>query len=434
MEMINVPEHDGVDYTYSSRVSNAADFFFDLENCSFPWIAALDGQGQGLVQLSTPELVGRKLWVWGKGPGGRNWQRFLSPPGKGYIEIQAGLTRSQLEHKPLPAGAAFSWLEAYGFLEADPDLVHGEAWTRAVQHVDERVQGLISPQALTREYLRGAEYEDQTPVEIFQIGSGWGALELRRREIISKRDQQVSGLVFGDESLAADQAPWLTLLENAAFPALDEIASPGSFVSVEGWGKWVEKSLGGKSADNWYAWYQAGNLRYHSGDLTAAEQAWQHSLDLKWSPWAARNLAQLAWRAGELNQAADLFIQACRKGPAGLPLVIECGKCLNQAGRYHEWLQIFNKLPQSLQSNGRIRFLQAKAGLAVGNLTTVEKYFNEQGIFSDLREGENSISDLWVEYQVQKMCMEEDLSENDTQVIQFRENPPVPEEIDFRMR
>jgi hypothetical protein len=433
LEIIKVPEHDGVDYTYSTRMNHAADFFFELENHGFPWIAALDRQGQGLVQLSTPELVGRKLWVWGKGPGGRNWQRFLSPPGRGYIEIQAGLTRTQLEHKPLPAGAACSWLEAYGFLEADPDLVHGEDWTRAVQHVDERVQGLKSPQALSREYLRGAEYEDQPPIEIFQIGSGWGALELRRREINSKREKQVRGLVFGDDSLTADQAPWVTLLENGAFPALEEKATPGSFVSVEGWGKLVEKTLEGQSADNWYAWYQAGNLRYHAGDLSAAEQAWKHSLDLEWSPWAARNLAQLAWKAGELNQAAELFIQACGAEPAVLPLVIECGKCLIPAGRIREWLQIFRKLPQSLRSVGRIRFLQAKAGLATGDLTIVEKYFNEQGIFSDLRERENAVSDLWVEYQVQKMIMEEDLSENDAQIIQFRENPPVPEEIDFRM-
>ncbi len=53
------------------------------------WIAALDADGRGLVQTSTDTLRGRKLFVWGRGPGGRSWQQWLTEPGTGgYCEIK----------------------------------------------------------------------------------------------------------------------------------------------------------------------------------------------------------------------------------------------------------------------------------------------------------------------------------------------------------
>ena len=75
--------------------------------------------GYGLLQTSSPRLRGRKLFVWGTGRGGRHWQEWLSPRGGAYLEIQAGLARTQLEHLPLPAGERWSWLETYGPLQLD---------------------------------------------------------------------------------------------------------------------------------------------------------------------------------------------------------------------------------------------------------------------------------------------------------------------------
>jgi hypothetical protein len=57
--------------------------------------------------------VSRVLFVWGSGPGGRAWQRFLSVPGKPYLEIQAGLARTRMEQLPLAPRTEWSWLEAY---------------------------------------------------------------------------------------------------------------------------------------------------------------------------------------------------------------------------------------------------------------------------------------------------------------------------------
>ena len=97
----------------------------DIPSGERRWIAALDGAGSGLVQTSTDRLIGRKLFQWGVGAGGRRWQEWLSGPDAEYIEIQAGLARTQLEHLALPGGATWEWVEAYGLLEADAG---GGAW------------------------------------------------------------------------------------------------------------------------------------------------------------------------------------------------------------------------------------------------------------------------------------------------------------------
>jgi hypothetical protein len=77
LPLVGVPRHDGVDLTYTARASEAADYFFRLQDRQRPWIAALNADGTGLVQTSTAKLRGRKLFCWGTGPGGRHWQEWL---------------------------------------------------------------------------------------------------------------------------------------------------------------------------------------------------------------------------------------------------------------------------------------------------------------------------------------------------------------------
>ncbi|MCZ7545460.1 MAG: DUF5107 domain-containing protein [Anaerolineae bacterium] len=180
--LIPVPEFEGVDFTYTTNVDHAADFFFHIPDDARHWIAALDAAGRGLVQVSTRRLVGRKLFLWGTGPGGRKWQRFLAPTAaQGYLEIQAGLARTQMEHLAMPSGATWSWLEAYGLLEADADAVHGVRWADARGAVSDALERLIPRARLDAVLERSARLADAPPDALLQRGSGWGALERVRR-------------------------------------------------------------------------------------------------------------------------------------------------------------------------------------------------------------------------------------------------------------
>src|SRR5215213_7172767 len=137
---VTVPQQHDLDITYSTNIPYASDYFFRIPDGARPWIAALDRDGRGLVQTSTARQIGRKLFAWGTQPGGRRWQEFLSMPGHAYLEIQAGLSRTQLECSPMPAGGQWEWTEAFGLMEADPGKVHGSDWKAAISDVDGRLQ------------------------------------------------------------------------------------------------------------------------------------------------------------------------------------------------------------------------------------------------------------------------------------------------------
>ena len=109
-----------------------------------PWIAAVEADGSGVVQTSTSALRGRKLFCWGTAAGGQRWQEWLCGPGRRYLEIQAGLATTQLEHLRLDGNGEISWVEAYAPLEADPEAMHG-AWPDAVAEVAERMRTGRSP-------------------------------------------------------------------------------------------------------------------------------------------------------------------------------------------------------------------------------------------------------------------------------------------------
>ena len=83
-----VEDMDNIDASYTTNIPHAVDFFFDLDadkdptkRCQRRWVSAIGGDGNGFIQTSTDVLQSRKLFVWGMGAGGRNWQTFLAPEG-----------------------------------------------------------------------------------------------------------------------------------------------------------------------------------------------------------------------------------------------------------------------------------------------------------------------------------------------------------------
>ena len=251
MYLAPAPDFDGIDISRAAILEDCAEFFFHLSEGQRPWVASLDAQGRGLVQTSTPRLRGRKLFVWGTGVGGRNWQEFLSVPGQAYLEIQAGLARTQLECLPMPAGAEWSWLEAYGPLAADANAAQDADWTRARQEVAGRLETLLPAAKLDALYRESAALANRPPEEILQRGSGWAALEERRRRIAGEASGVPDALVFDDASLTEEQAPWLALLETGEFPDGDPLQDPGAWQVQPAWHALLEAAVQAGRGVHW---------------------------------------------------------------------------------------------------------------------------------------------------------------------------------------
>ncbi|MEY9927848.1 tetratricopeptide (TPR) repeat protein [Catenulispora sp. GP43] len=392
---------NAADQSYPARFPAAADFFMDIPSGERRWIAALDASGSGLVQTSTDRLIGRKLFQWGIGAGGRRWQEWLSGPDAEYIEIQAGLARTQLEHLELPGGATWEWVEAYGLLEADPAAVHG-TWDESRAAVAGALEQLVPRASLEaalgdaqrfEDAANAADAADAAP-ELLHRGSGWGALEI------------AAGAVADDPlhpfgSCDAEQQPWLDLLLTKRLPPSEPPASP-----VTG-PKW--RALLEACADDWHALYHLGLLRLADGDRDGAREAWTRSLADRPNAWAQRALAHLA---DSPEEAANQTLAAHRMYPDLRELTIETLKALLAADRPHDTLSVIGALSPEDRDNGRIRLYHAEAAQAIGDIDQVRRLLDEGITVDNLQEGEASLDLLW---------------------LAAHPDRPVPPEYDFRM-
>ena len=383
---VDVPFADdpATDVSYPLSSSRAADYFFQVPAGGRPWIAAVQADGTGLVHTSTAALRGRKLFCWGTAAGGSRWQEWLCGPESRYLEIQAGLATTQLEHLRLDGNAEISWAEAYAPLEADPEAVHG-SWPDAIAEVDELAARAISATELDgwHRWWR-SEPADEAPQPL-AAGSGAGAAELAVR---GEDPDRLRGTPFGQPT--ADGFSHLVALARTG--EVDQDAA-GAEVLVppisDRWGALIERAAGG-----WWGELMVAIRAHARGDLEEAWLRYRRSDDLRSTPWAARGLALIAGTRGDPASAADLYARAVGQAPACLPLLVEATDQLLAAGLSAACLAMIQAAPDQVAQHGRV-VLQRVRALLVDGQADAGRALLEAGIeVPDLREGE-TLGMLW---------------------------------------
>jgi tetratricopeptide (TPR) repeat protein len=425
---VDVPEHDGRDLTYPAKASSASDCFFAVEGGERRWVAALDASGRGLVQTSTDLLQGRKLFQWGSGPGGRHWQEWLSGPGAAYFEIQAGLARTQLEHLPMAARQSWSWVEAYGLLQADAEAVHSRGWDRAVSAAADGLERLLPRRELDRIHEASRAWQDAEPRSVLQVGSGWGALERRLRESAGDSSLRLPGTPFGDESLGDVQRPWLELLETGRMSDDGPDAAPRSYQAGDGWTDLLH------AAPGWLPLLHLGVARAARGDLSGARDAWSRSLEARQTAWAHRNLAVLAAHDGDPDSALEHYRDAVALRPELLALTREYVDLLLQQQNGERAREVIDALPHDLREAGRIRLAEARAALLTGDLARCRTTFERGVEIADLREGEGHLHEVWIDLHAAERAAELDRPVDEELRSEVAGSVDVPWHLDFRMR
>jgi hypothetical protein len=370
LRRVPVPGPAGADLSYPLAATRTADHFFELDPGRLPWIAAVDAAGVGLLQVSSRRLRGRKLFTWGNSSGGRRWQEFLTGSTESYFEVQGGLTRTQLEHVPLGPGASWSWTEVYGPVAVPADAVHGE-WADAVECLDGG-----EPRA-----------DDDTQGEQVHAGSGWGALESLRREVAREPPSSVIDRLFPRSNLGDDQEYWIALLETGTLPS----GTPRSYVVGRSWSGLLEAA-----ADSTASMLHRGVVRWSAGHREAAVEAWEAASALEPDSWLAlRNLAAASGLTGAPGRSAEHYLRALDLMPDLPQLRVEAIEALIAAGRLPEAITLAQTAPPS-SFVGRFRFLEARAAVLHGDVGCAESILAGGLEIADLREGEVSLSDLWL--------------------------------------
>jgi hypothetical protein len=387
---VDVPFADdpATDVSYPLPAQRAVDYFFEVASDQRPWIAAVQADGRGLVQTSTAQLRGRKLFCWGTASGGRHWQDWLCGPGYRYLEIQAGLATTQLEHLRLEGNTEISWAEAYVPIEAAPGAVHG-SWPDALAEIGKMVSRAVPDDELDWHRWWRAEVADAAPQQM-TAGSGAGEAELLVR---GKDPDAMPGTPFGQP--LSDGFRHLVALARAG--EVDQEAA-GADVLVppitDRWGPVLDRA-----ADGWWGQLMIAIRSQARGDLEAARLGYLHSDQLMTTPWAARGLALLAAGRGDHVEAADFHARAVAQAPTCLPLLVEATDHLLTAGRATACLRMLDAAPEQIAGHGRVLLQRVRALLVDGQAdaarTLLETSILETGIeVPDLREGE-TLGALW---------------------------------------
>lgn len=427
---VSFPGDERGDLSYPAHAPNSNDYFFELDQQSddaaaHPWIAVVDGSGSGMFQASTRRLRGRKLFEWGSGAGGGHWQEWLSDGRSRYLEVQAGLARTQMEHVPLAAGGTWSWTEAYGPVSADATRVHG-AWARAIEEVGSAIGASAACVLLDSELARD---ESRDRAHAVSWASGWGALEDLLRAQNGRSPLSEPRTPFPAETMGPEQDYWRDLLGTSSSGACgpDVSVAPPSYQIGGEWLPALERR------DDWLSHLHRGVILAAAGDIAAACAAWRTSIERTDNAWAHRNLgAVLAAQNDAQNdaQAGSEYDAALELLPDEPHLIAETLRFRTRVGQSRRALELIDGIRGPLRVAGRTLFAEASAALAVGDIDRCGKILDAGFEIVDVREGELSLDRLWIDYQAARIIAATGAEIDDGQRRELESS--VPKRYDFR--
>lgn len=423
-------DSDIINSSYPSRNEGFRDFFYKIPEDSEKWITTVDKNGCGFSFTSTKMLKGRKLFVLGtRNSASRNWAKFLGKENDFYIELQAGLSFHQFEHIRMPSDTVWQWTEAYSPFNGDPEKVHNPDIKAAQKYAGANVK-MHGAEIEKNDFFKGICRENLQSEELVTLGSGWGYIENVIRERLGEKEISAS-CAFPRSSVSEIEAEWLYLIEKGSFPSEDVTAPLRSFLTGDYVCSLLEKAIKENKAGA-YTYLQYGTTLYALDRQEEAADAWEKSFQISPNPWAARNIAMIKRCGDDLESACGYMQKAIAINWEYRPLVIECAKLFTSANKYAEWIEIYNKLNSKLKAEGRIKYLTAKAYIALDMLAKAEELVNKDLIINDLQEGELSLEYLWIELFSKKLKKENSGWHGD--LDKLLELYPLPPELNFRIQ
>lgn len=431
----NLPSLPGVDASYPHNSNYSNEYFFqNTEEEVSPWEAAVYDDRFIFFERSTQPLRYRKMFCWGSQRGGRRWCDFLALPGQGdYVEIQAGLAPTQLHGMDMEANSIIEFTQIFGGVQvSNKEGLLDADWTLARNAVRQSINDELSQEEVLGRHERFKKLSEKTPQEWLHYGSGWGTLEARYREKYGGKHIS-RGFGFPADSLDDKQKPWITLLERGILERIDTNKVPASWMTDMKWLPLIKDSLNKEEGYHYYTFLHLGVLLYENGLHDEALDAWRKSIALTPNPFAYRNMAFAMIQQDKSKLALDHMGKAftLEKGLMDKAFAEEYLGLLITCKQFKKAWDLFNTLPQAVRDEERIQILAAQAAIEVGDYTYLEQVLARE--FAVIREGENTLCELWFRYEVLKLAKQKNRVYSDDLLKEVKKTLAPPESIDFRM-
>lgn len=395
-----IPIDNGIDVSFAENIPNTIDYFYDIDKYDNKFIANVDSEGYGLLQFSSNNLKGRKLFSWGHIAGSAHWQDMLTDRAGWYVEIQAGLGKTQYECLPMPPKTAWSFMECYTLADIGRDAVL-KSYDEFVSSVDKQVNSLYSSDALDKLCKKVNKDISLQKGEIVFSGSGFGYLN----NLLENNAPDY--LEFTPEKNAG---AWIDFVNNGAF---SETANSFAF------GKAMKNLLeNSKCRTDWQIPYQLALTEYDCRNFDKAKALCEASLILD-NNYLNNHLYSAVLY--QLNQPFSYFAVKCIKQRNDDYSVCESifrlllrGKC------YQEIIEMFDMLSDNIKTAPRLNMYLSMAYLKAGDADKAEEVLMQNGGLKllDFREGDKFLDILY------KGIRKEKYGEKENKII-------VPKQFDF---
>ncbi|MEG0578614.1 MAG: DUF5107 domain-containing protein [Niameybacter sp.] len=391
---VGVPIVEGVDISRPKQIPNSVDYFFDIAKERRKYITQLDESGYGMIQTSTSRLQGRKLFVWGQTKGSSRWQSYLTQQAGPYIEIQAGLAKTQYGCLPMEAESTWEWLEGYGAIQVESTLVQGD-WYTLRKAVGDALEDSLKAKDLEVYLEETRESIALLPAHLVQTGSVFGAIENRRRKIALESPLSIH-LDFG---IVAKKNEWVQLLTKGTLGRTwaDEKRTI-SYMADETYFRLLQRAVEKKDKDNSYTWYQLGLIYLVRKQIDEGIACFKQAQDLEVHPFIKHALAVAHSLKEERTLATTYSIEAIWLMPNNKGLVKDCIGILMACEAYGPLLEVCEALPAQIKQNTRVKISRAHAHAQLGQIEEAKALLkSEDGWIEveDIREGDAFTSTLW---------------------------------------
>lgn len=373
-----IPIDGGIDVSYPQNIPDTIDYFYDIDLHEQKFIANVNADGYGLLQWSSHNLKGRKLFSWGHRKGSKHWQKMLTDKAGDYVEIQAGLGKTQYECLPMPPKTSWSFIECYALADIGKETVKGE-YKELVEAVKKQISEHGNSDALDK---RLSQVENDISLQkgkIIYKGSGMGSL---------------GKLFCGGESehlefIPDEECEYWNALADGKEPETDIISFP--------YGENAQLLLeNNANMCDWRINYQLALISYDKRDFKTAKEQCEKSMILE------NNIKNKYLYGFILYQLEDeryiYYLKKCiSSAPNTYSICERVLRLLIEDEKYCETINLFSKIDSKLQDNARLRMYLSLAYLKAGNAEKANEILTENGGLNllDFREGDKMLDILY---------------------------------------
>ena len=373
-----IPIDGGIDVSYPQNIPDTIDYFYDIDLHEQKFIANVNADGYGLLQWSSHNLKGRKLFSWGHRKGSKHWQKMLTDKAGDYVEIQAGLGKTQYECLPMPPKTSWSFIECYALADIGKETVKGE-YKELVEAVKKQISEHGNSDALDK---RLSQVENDISLQkgkIIYKGSGMGSL---------------GKLFCGGESehlefIPDEECEYWNALADGKEPETDIISFP--------YGENAQLLLeNNANMCDWRINYHLALISYDKRDFKTAKEQCEKSMILE------NNIQNKYLYGFILYQLEDeryiYYLKKCiSSAPNTYSICERVLRLLIEDEKYCETIDLFSKIDSKLQDNARLRMYLSLAYLKAGNAEKANEILTENGGLNllDFREGDKMLDILY---------------------------------------